>query len=146
MDLATDIGTNGNVWFGGRILFSSNGELCLSCKDLLNQEAIRQVLSTSGQREEDARIYGVPQEGLRTGPSVVSLNGIVASVAVIEFMAEVTGLRSAYRSLEYNGMMGRLTIDRDIPEEDCYYCKHLFNLRDDTNLVRYVQERWGQVR
>lgn len=145
MDVSTDIGVNHGIWFGGRILFSTNGELCLSCKDLLNQEAIRTVFSTQGQREEEVRIYGVPVSALTTGPSVVSLNGILASVAVTEFMVEITGIRPAIRSIEYNGMMGRLTVDRDPPRPDCYYCKGLFQSKDETNIIRLAAGGWGVI-
>ena len=118
--------------------------MCLSCTDVLNQPAIRQAFSTEGQREEEARTYGVPQTGLVTGPSVVSLNGILASVAVTEFMVETTGIRSALRSLEYNGMMGRLVLDRDPPAADCYFCKGLFGSGDDSNLQPLAAEGWGE--
>jgi len=145
MDVATDMGTNQGVWFGGRILFSLNGEMCLSCKGLLDQETIRNAFSTAGQRDEETRIYGVPSAGLTTGPSVVSLNGILASAAVTEFLVEVTGIRPAIRSLEYNGMMGRLTVDRDSPQPNCYFCKGLHSSGDDSNLKRYVREGWGTI-
>ena len=143
IDIATDTGANQSIWFGGRVLLSVNGEMCLACKDLLDQEAIRQAFLTVGQRQEEARIYGIPAAGLTTGPSVVSLNGILASVSVTEFMVETTGIRLAFRSLEYHGMMGRLTVDRDPPRPDCYYCKRLFGTGDDSNLQRLVAEGWG---
>jgi saccharopine dehydrogenase-like NADP-dependent oxidoreductase len=145
MDIATDTGTDQALWFGGRVLLSMKGEMCLSCKGFLDQKAIRQAFSTEGQREEEARIYGVPLMGLVPGPSVVSLNGILASVAVTEFMVETTGIRPVIRSLEYNGMMGRLTVDRDPPRPDCYYCKGLFGSGDDSNLKRLAAEGWGDI-
>lgn len=145
MDVATDTGSDQALWFGGRIFLSTHGEGCLSCKDLLDQKAVRQTFSSESQREEEARMYGVPLAGLATGPSVVSLNGILASVAVTEFMVEITGIRPAFRSLEYKGMMGRLTIDRDLPPPDCYYCKGLFGSGDDSNLRRLAAEGWGDA-
>jgi hypothetical protein len=114
--------------------------MCLVCKGLLDQLAIRRAFSTEGQREEEARIYGVPRTELITGPSVVSLNGILASAAVTEFMVETTGIRPAIRSLEYNGMMGRMTVDRDPPTPDCYCCNGLFGSGDDSNLKRLAAE------
>ena len=60
-------------------------------------------------------------------------------------MVETTGIRLAFRSIEYNGMMGRLTIDRDTPQPDCYYCKGLFGSGDDSNLKRLAAEGWGDI-
>jgi hypothetical protein len=83
---------------------------------LLDKEAIQADFATDVQRQEDEHIYGVLRPALgEGGPAVVSLNGIVASVAFTELMMEITGIRPAYHSLEYNGRMGRLSIDRDLP-------------------------------
>ena len=139
LDIATDIFPEEQLVFGGRIIYSVNGELCLSCKQKLDQEEIRTAFASDAQLEEDQRIYGVPRTALRGGPSVVSLNGILASVAVTEFMVEVTGIRPAYRSLEYNGMMGRLVIDRDSPVPDCYYCKGIYGQGERTDTSHYIR-------
>jgi hypothetical protein len=144
LDIATDVGQEGGLWFGGRILYSIGGELCLLCKDLLDQEALRADFATEAQRQEDDRIYGVPRAVLgQGGPAVVSLNGILASVAVTELMVEVTGIRPAHRSLEYKGMMGRLVVDQDPPAPDCYYCKGVRGQGDRADLQRYIREGWG---
>lgn len=144
-DLATDTGTVGGLWFGGRVLFSTAGELCLVCKELLDDGAVRTDLSTEGQRAEEERIYGVRRQAAVGGPSVVSLNGIIASVAVNEFMLELTGVRSAQRSLQYRGMPGVLTNDRTPPGPDCYYCKGVRGQGDGADVERYIREGWGRL-
>lgn len=75
------------------------------------------------EREVDRRIYGVDRDALaETGPSVVSLNGVVASLGVTEFMVRVSGLREPIRQLIYRGHMGTVTRSLDRPPEGCHYC------------------------
>jgi hypothetical protein len=57
------------------------------------------------------------------GPSVVSINGVVASLAVTEFMLGVTGIRPPKRLLTYYGNMGRVALKTEEPAPNCYYCK-----------------------
>lgn len=78
-DLATDTGDEGEqLWYGGRIVFA-NGNGCLSCLGLLDQEEIRRSRMTPHERQVDNRLYGVDRDALAgTGPAVVSLNGVVA--------------------------------------------------------------------
>lgn len=143
IDLATDIDPENNV-FGGRLLFS-DGRVCLSCKQLLSDEAVRHSFSTHQQRDDDARIYGVSRGALgQAGPAVVSLNGILASLATTEFMVEVTDVRHAYLHLEYKGTMGIVTRDIDLPDFDCYYCKTLRGKGSAADVERYVREGWGE--
>lgn len=123
-DLATDTGhDNGKTWFGGRILFSGNGERCPACMDLLDQRALARTSMSQEQAEVDRRIYGVEADSLAgSGPSVVSLNGIVASLAVMEWMVWTTGLRVPVPLLEYRGEAGGVFMIGDQPKPHCYYC------------------------
>lgn len=137
-DLATDVDGRDPRQFGGRLLYSTSGEMCVVCKDLLDQAELRRYGASTAQMEEDARIYGVPVEALGTsGPSVVSLNGLLASVAVMEFMVDHVGLRKAQRSLQYNGLFGVLSVDTDPPAPDCYYCKGLYGRGDEADVSRH---------
>jgi len=79
------------------------------------------------EREADERIYGVARGALRgPGPSVVSVNGVVASLAVTEFMVYVTGLRAPAAQLTYRADLGTVTKSLDRPTEGCYYCEGLW--------------------
>jgi molybdopterin/thiamine biosynthesis adenylyltransferase len=119
-DLATDTGDD---WFGGRVLFSGAGERCVSCMDLLDQAALRRATMNAGQRAEDARIYGVPADELeKTGPAVVSVNGVVASLAVTEYMKWRTEMSEPAALLTYRGDLGSVTRSIDTPRPDCFYC------------------------
>jgi molybdopterin/thiamine biosynthesis adenylyltransferase len=143
IDIATDIFPKDGA-FGGRMLFS-DGRVCLSCKGLLDDDAVRDSFSTDRQRQDEERIYGVRRSALgQTGPAVVSLNGVLASMAVTEFMAEVTGIRRAYLHLEYNGAMGIVTRDPTLPDFDCYYCRTVRGKEQAADVERYIREGWGE--
>jgi hypothetical protein len=82
---------------------------------------------TPDQREADRRIYGVDRAALAgTGPAIVSVNGVVASLGVTEFMVHVTGLREPASQLTYRGDRGTVTRSLDQPEPGCYYCTRLW--------------------
>lgn len=84
-------------------------------------------------------MYGIRRSALgETGPSVVSINGVVASLAVTEFMAAVTGLREPARHLEYRGHLGTVSKRIDKPSAGCYLCEGLRGLGDAAQLERYV--------
>lgn len=124
IDLATDIGAHpdGTPWYGGRVVVAM-GEGCPVCLDVVDQRALAISAMTEAQRVEHARIYGIPVEALdATGPSVVSINGVVASLAVTEFVALVTGLRAPVRLLTYRAERGIVNTSRDAPKPGCYYC------------------------
>lgn len=123
LDVASDIGEDGGLWYGGRVLFAYDGSKCLSCAGELDQREITRAGMTAEQRVEDDRIYGVSRSLLNgTGPAVVSINGLVASLAVTEFMAWATGLRNPYVHLSYRGDLARISINKDLPVKGCYYC------------------------
>jgi len=104
------------------------GTRCLVClPEILNQDEIARDRMSPEQREADRRIYGVDREALAgTGPAVVSINGVVASLAVTEFMVYVTGLREPAAQLTYRGERGIVTKSLDDPEPTCYYCTRLW--------------------
>jgi len=139
-DLATEILSGERVpAFGGRLLVSINGASCPVCLGELSAEDIRRELASPQQREEGARIYGLQRDALRRiGPSVVSLNGVVASLAVTEFMVMVTGIRDPKRHLTYRGDLGRVTENTDPPRPDCYYCKAVYGRGEEAVMERYL--------
>lgn len=140
-DLATEIPPGeGAPIFGGRLVVSINGVSCPVCLDELSPEDIRRELTSPRQREEDASIYGVKKDALgETGPSVVSLNGVIASLAVTEFMVMVTGIRSPKRHLIYRGDLGRVTENTDPPRPDCFYCKAVYGKGPEVDVERYLR-------
>lgn len=127
VDLATDTGEDGGrLWYGGRVVFSLIGSGCLSCRAILDQQALARASMNAQQREEENRSYGVRSSALaRPGPSIVSVNGVVASLGVTEFMVWATGLRNPHPEMTYRGDRGTVTVNTTPAPPSCYYCAQL---------------------
>jgi hypothetical protein len=123
-DLATDVDDrHGPIAYGGRVLWSGTGERCPFCMDLLDQDAMRRDTLPEAARTEHDRIYGISKNVLDAGgPSVVSINGVVASLAVTEFMVCATGLREPQPLLTYRAERGIVRQSIDPPYVGCPYC------------------------
>lgn len=126
-DLATDVDPSTSpVTFGGRVVLCT-GNGCLVCLDVLDPHVLARASQTADQKTAHERIYGIERTALDgTGPMVVSINGTVASLAVTEFIAFVTGLRPVNPYLTYRGDLSQLRRGGDLPVADCYYCTSLW--------------------
>lgn len=125
IDAATDTHADaGPLVYGGRVVTAGIGPGCLFCLDLLDQRQVRQAAMTEEERALDAAIYGVPATALDTsGPSVVTINGVVASLATTEAMVHLTGLRTPKTQLTYRADRGGVRINLDPPTRPaCPYC------------------------
>jgi molybdopterin/thiamine biosynthesis adenylyltransferase len=145
-DIATDTGKDGDgVTFGGRLMVRTGGDACLYCMDLLDPESVRRDLSSPERREEADAMYGVRRDGLgERGPSVVALNGILASIAVIEFMVFSTCVpRAPKRLLRYAGNLGIVNEPRDPPRPDCSYCTQA-GTGDAVDWLRHIRSGMGR--
>jgi len=77
------------------------------------------------------------------GPSVVSLNGTLASIAVTEFMVFVTGVpRPPRRVLRYDGLRGIVNEPKDAPRPGCPYCTQA-GLADAVDWHRHIRAGLG---
>lgn len=122
VDLATDILPAENL-FGGRVFVNWSGDGCLVCMNLLDLREVQQELQSDQARRDRRDLYGVGREALHGGgPSVVSINGVVASLGVTELMLGVVGVRTPRRLLTYRGHLGTVAVSLDPPESDCFYC------------------------
>ncbi|MDX6718701.1 MAG: molybdopterin-synthase adenylyltransferase [Solirubrobacteraceae bacterium] len=123
-DLATDVDDrHGPIAYGGRVLWSGTGERCPFCMDLLDQDGMRRDVLPEAARTDHHRIYGISKDVLDAGgPSVVSINGVVASLAVTEFMAYATRLREPQPLLTYRAERGIVRQSIDPPYAGCPYC------------------------
>lgn len=121
LDLATGIHID-PFDFGGRIIFI-DGTGCLMCLNELDQDEIRKYNESVDQKIDRQAIYGVDKaELIDSGPSVVGINGVVASLAVNEFMLFITGLRGPFKHIKYNGKLGIVTKDMTEPNPGCFFC------------------------
>lgn len=139
-DLASDTENKGTLIYGGRIAHVGNDEPgCLVCMDLLDMTAVSKFLSSDNGRRDRDELYGVDKSDLEgAGPSVVSLNGIIASHAVMEYMLQATGIRKAKRKLEYRGNMGIVAVRNEIHADDCHYCNVVRGSGDKASIDRYL--------
>lgn len=121
IDLASDVAEDGA--YGGRVCVSLNGKGCLSCLGLLDRRAVRRYLESPETRRAEDRIYGVHSDVLeQKGPSVSPLNGVIASLAAMEFMVAVTGMRAPTRLQNYRGWQSKVTVNSDEPSPGCPIC------------------------
>ena len=138
-DLASDIIVEEGV-YGGRICVSWNGEGCLICYDELDAvEASKELMNPDARRDHEA-IYGVPKDALsEAGPSVVSINGVIASLGVTEFMLAVTKIRDKPRGLlKYYGDRGIVAKAKGTLMPSCYYCNKLRGIEDAAQVDRFI--------
>lgn len=141
IDLASDILPGEPIIYGGRIAVSWYGNGCLHCMDILDMEAVKLELESPDLKRQREEIYGVSKASLsERGPSVVSINGVVASQGVVEFMAGVTGLREPFKLINYRGHLGTMTVSKDAPASDCYYCKVARGMREKAGVERYIKK------
>jgi hypothetical protein len=137
VDVATDIPEPGQ--FGGRVILTGLGLGCPYCREELDMREIRRFFMSSDERAEDDRIYGIHRSALgQSGPSVVFLNGVVASLAVTEFACLMTGLRKPIAQINYKGEKGIVTTSA-VPTQACYYCGNLWQGKASADLSRYLR-------
>jgi molybdopterin-synthase adenylyltransferase len=138
IDLASDISPRDNA-YGGRVFFAV-GDGCLHCMNQLDLQAITERLADEAEKRDRDTIYGVPKAALGDGgPSVVSINGVVASLGVTEFLAHVTELREPQRLIEYRGHTGKVLVSKDAVPKDCWYCKGIWSQGESADVERYLK-------
>lgn len=148
LDLASEVIPGDRPNYGGRVCVAWEGPGCIDCYDQLDRGEARTDLAGPADQEQQRQLYGIDLEDLdRTGPSVVSINGVVASLAVNEFMLGVTGIRSPKGLLTYRGSSGKVTVpgpESGLPRPDCYYCGYLRGREDAADVDRYIREGIGE--
>lgn len=144
IDLASDIIPGVSVTFGGRVCVSWCGDGCLACHGLLDWKEAQLDLAGMAERAARERIYGVRQSAVdAVGPSVVTINGVVASLGMTELMVAVTGLRPPISLITYRGDRGIVTRSTDSPAPDCYYCRGIRGQREAADVERYLRSDVG---
>lgn len=140
IDIATEIfpeEKNRPFDFGGRVVVARPGDFCLFCANQIDSERAKAELESPEIRAlREKHGYGLGPD--LPAPAVVALNGIVANLGVMEFLAMVTGLRDVARKLTYKGMRGVVTSSTDTAKPDCYVCHYLRGQREFANIWRYL--------
>ena len=121
-DLASDIGEGGET-YGGRVVFAEPGRRCVYCLGELDAGELALAGLTPEQRAARDTVYGIRRDALgSTGASVVSINGVIASLALTELMVYVTGLRAPAIALTYRAERGAVLRRTSEPTGPCPYC------------------------
>lgn len=138
-DVATEITPAGKgvpFDFGGRVVAAMPGDYCVFCAGQIDPELAKAELESAAIQELRKK-HGYGLGGDQPAPSVCSVNGIIANLAVTEFMVSVTGIRKPASLLSYRGMRG-VVVRNDTPaKEDCYTCKCICGQGDSAGLERY---------
>lgn len=141
IDCATEIdpdqGKTGT--FGGRVIVARPGDFCLWCADQIDREVAKQELESS--EEKAYRInHGYGLGDTVPAPAVISLNMIIASLAVTEFLMLITGIREPERMLTYKGMeRGKVVVSNNLKKAGCLICDYLKGKKDKAELGRYIK-------
>ena len=124
IDCGTGVDGEGlSLRYGGQVFIMWELPGCMVCCGKLDMREVREELASHADRTNREAIYGVDASLLAgTGPSVVSLNGVIASIAVTEFMVGVTGLRRPNRAFTYWAHTGKTSLGAPMPRDDCYTC------------------------
>ena len=132
--------------YGGRVCIRWTEIGCLVCHELLDPVEAGLDLQSDEQRKNREAIYGMPVDALgAAGPSVVSINGVVASLGVTEFMLAVSGVREPRGVLTYDGNRGVVLAKSAPPKDGCYFCSNILGKGDDAEVQRYLPEGAGNA-
>lgn len=138
IDVATEIFID-PLEYGGQVISILDGNACLFCLGYISPDEARKYLQNMDARKDEESIYGISKDLLEnSGPSVVTINGIISSIALTEFLVEITGIRKANKIIKYYGNRGITTVSIEKPWEDCYYCKQIRGIRNEINIERYL--------
>lgn len=110
---------------GGRVSWLYPGSACLWCLDILDAERIRVEQLPEATRQDEVR-HGYVQGLDEPAPAVVSINGVIASLAVTELLARVTGFAGESQDrpdhLLYRMRDGVVRRTSSTPKPECLVC------------------------
>jgi molybdopterin/thiamine biosynthesis adenylyltransferase len=122
VDMGVEIQPGGILRAGGGVRILRPGAGCLQCAGTLDPQLVRQEFLTDDEREVEARrgyLRGVDEPA----PSVIALNGVVASLAVLEVCDLLTGFLGSSRSRLLYRAHARALTTADLPRrDDCFVC------------------------
>jgi len=112
---------------GGQVRVVIPGLGCLQCIGGLKMDIVQQELLPEPDRNVALQLGYIDGAEIKA-PAVASLNGVIANLAVTEFMAFVTGLRPVQRFIAYD-FMNATVLPYTFPKDpDCFACSPLGSL------------------
>lgn len=107
---------------GGGVRVIRPGDPCLHCMGVLDAALVREDFLSDDQRRDEAK-RGYLRGGAEPAPSVIALNGVVASLAVVEVLDQLIGLFAATpRRVLYRAEARAVTVAQAISETGCFVC------------------------
>lgn len=124
VDAASDIRRAGaDLVYGGRVVVAGPAAGCLFCRGELDRREDASQAVSPHERQAGAASHGVGAAALLgSGASVVTINGVVASLAATEISCLISGLRPPYGMLTYRAHEGIVIRSGDPPTRHCPYC------------------------
>jgi molybdopterin-synthase adenylyltransferase len=119
LGVSITVGEDATTRFAGHVKMLAPGLPCLWCVRHLDARQIREELMTAEHRAADPYFQGA--EGVRQ-PAVISLNGVVSSVAVTMFLSAVAGVPAPARYVIYDGNRSRMNAVEAVADPDCNFC------------------------
>jgi len=137
IDCGVGINLNGEkiAEAGGRVIVWVPDRPCLQCANDINIRIATEELEGPKEREFRRR-HGYVAGANVPEPAVISLNGTIASLAVTEFLALVSGFRLSQHYLYYDMLEQRVGPRVVKKEERCPACA-LQGLGDKADIQRY---------
>lgn len=114
--VATDHGKITNI--AARTQLLAPGLACMTCGNLLDPEEVRRDLLTEYERKQDPYILGEHEPA----PAVISLNGVISSMAITMFLNTAIGIPGTARLLNYNAISGSCRPASCVPHPVCVVC------------------------
>ncbi len=139
IDSGTEIiNTDDYSEFGGRVIVARPGDFCLLCADQIDVRIAQEELESNQEKIYRQNLgYGLSKKV--PDPSVISLNSIIAGLAVTEFLMLVTGLRAPNRKVTYKGIRGVFRESIDEKRNNCPICKGTVGKRELADIKRYIR-------
>jgi len=119
---------------GGRVVVVVPDFSCLLCSQEIDLKEAHDEL-TSPEELEFRRSRGYASENIES-PSVISLNGVMASLAVTEFLAMTTGIKGTVPCLYYYADKNSLRVRRWMRDPKCLSCANR-GVGDQARFERY---------
>jgi len=121
---------------GGRVSFHLPGGPCLACADEIDFDEIAEDLESEALR--NIRVQRGYARDRRVEPALMPLNGVIASLGMMELLAFATGLRPVIPFARYDTMTGRLVRQSVEASSDCVVCRPAYGMGDRQMVDRYA--------
>jgi molybdopterin/thiamine biosynthesis adenylyltransferase len=121
---------------GGRVSFYLPAGPCLACADEIDFDEAAEDLE--GEALRNVRIRRGYARDRRVEPALMPLNGVVASLGMMEFLAFATGLRPVIPFTRYDTMEGRLVRQSVEANPECVVCRPAHGMGHRQMIDRYA--------